>query len=174
MRLVLIGYSGCGKSTLGRRTAKSLGVRFVDTDAEVERSEGASVSDIFKYAGEEYFRRSERNILEVFAASDEDLVISAGGGLPVWEDNMERLNGVAATVYIRRPAEQIAKRLTPYGRGKRPRFRGLNDEELVEFMARDISEREPKYMQARYVLECSAMNDKDVVDRLVTLFNEER
>ena len=41
--LFLIGYMGCGKSTLGRRLARRLGAEFADTDALIERREGASV-----------------------------------------------------------------------------------------------------------------------------------
>lgn len=174
MKLFLTGYSGCGKSSLGRRLARRLGVRFVDTDAEIERREGASTSEIFKYAGETYFRRAERAVMDEIFASDEDSVVSTGGGLPVWEDNMERLNGAGTTVYIRRNAAQIASRLTPYGREKRPRLQGLGDRELVEFMARDIAEREPVYAKARYVLDGASAGDRDLIDRLVTIFREGR
>ncbi len=52
MLLFLVGYMGCGKSSLGRKAARRLGVEFIDTDAVVERDEGASVADIFCYEGE--------------------------------------------------------------------------------------------------------------------------
>ena len=62
--LFLVGYMGCGKSTLGRKLARRLGVPFADTDALVERREGASVADVFRYEGEACFRRIEREVLE--------------------------------------------------------------------------------------------------------------
>ena len=62
--LFLIGYMGCGKSTLGRRLARRLGAEFADTDALIERREGASVADVFRYEGEERFREVEREVLE--------------------------------------------------------------------------------------------------------------
>ena len=62
--LFLVGYMGCGKSTLGRKLARRLGVPFADTDALVERREGASVADVFRYEGEAFFRRIEREVLE--------------------------------------------------------------------------------------------------------------
>ncbi len=55
MLLFLVGYMGCGKSSLGRKAARRLGVEFIDTDAVVERDEGASVADIFCYEGEGVF-----------------------------------------------------------------------------------------------------------------------
>ena len=60
MKLFLVGYMGCGKSSLGRKIAKRAEMRFVDMDSVIEEREGASVSDIFHYAGEEYFREKER------------------------------------------------------------------------------------------------------------------
>ena len=56
---------GCGKSTLGRRLARRLGAEFADTDALIERREGASVADVFRYEGEEHVsREAEREVLE--------------------------------------------------------------------------------------------------------------
>ena len=42
---------------------------------------------------------------------------------------------ISIQVSYRRTAEQIARRLSPYGRQKRPRLRGLGDAELVENIA---------------------------------------
>lgn len=165
--LFLVGYMGCGKSSLGRRLARRLGVETVDTDTLIERMEGASVSDVFRYEGEERFRELEREALERIVARGERVVASTGGGLPVWRDNMARMNETGATVYLRRAAEQIAARLTPYGRQKRPRLRGLSDEELVPFMRRDMAAREPYYAQAQLTVDCTVMADDEVVVRIL-------
>lgn len=167
MLLFLIGYMGSGKSSLGRKIARRLSVRYIDTDTEIERREGASVADIFCYEGEEHFRRMERELIAECAASGEDAVVSTGGGLPVWHDNMELMNSAGLTVYIRRTPEQIISRLTPYGRQRRPKFRGLNDEELLAFMRSNMAEREPFYMQAHKVVDCNAMSDAEAVDCIV-------
>lgn len=164
--LFLIGYMGCGKSTVGRKLARRLGWRFADTDALVEEAEGASVADIFHYEGEERFRKVEREVLERLLAADEPTVVSTGGGLPAWSDNMERMNAAGETVYLQRSAEGIARRLTPYGRRKRPKLRGLSDEELVPFMERDMALRAPFYERAQLVLSCDALSDEAVLDRI--------
>lgn len=165
--LFLVGYMGCGKSTLGRKLARRLGVAFVDTDALVEQREGAAVADVFRYEGEEHFRQVEREVLEDVLASEDAAVVSTGGGLPVWGDNMQRMNEAGDTVYLRRSAEQIARRLSPYGRQKRPRLRGLSDEELVGFMERDMAAREPFYTQARLIVDCTETSDEELVERIL-------
>ena len=88
MKLFLIGYMGCGKSTLGKRLAKRANFEFVDMDSFIEQREGAPVTDIFHYAGEEYFRKTERAIIEELGDAEGDYVISTGGGVPAWGDNM--------------------------------------------------------------------------------------
>ena len=167
MKIFLIGYMGCGKSSLGRKIAKSANMRFVDMDSLIEQKEGASVSDIFAFAGEEYFRRTERNLIEELAQEDEDMVISTGGGVPTWQDNMERINSIGESFYLRRSAKQIASRLSPHGRQKRPKLRGLNDEELVEFMTRNMAEREPFYQKATHTVECAEMSDENLVEYIL-------
>lgn len=165
--IFLVGYMGCGKSTLGRRLARRLGVPFIDTDARVEEREGATVSDLFRYEGEQRFREIEREVLDASIAEYPSAVISTGGGLPVWGDNMARMNAAGCTVYLRRSAENIAGRLSPYGRRKRPRLQGLNDEELVAFMTRDMASREPFYSRAKLILACDSLPDDELVERIV-------
>ncbi|WP_417015087.1 shikimate kinase [Alistipes sp.] len=162
--LFLVGYMGCGKSTLGRKLARRLGVPFVDTDALIEQREGASVSDVFRYEGEQRFREVEREVLEQAIAEHESAVVSTGGGLPVWRDNMACMNAAGCTVYLCRTAENIAGRLSPYGRRKRPRLQGLDDHELVVFMTRDMAERDPFYRLAKRTIECDGRSDDEIVE----------
>lgn len=165
--LFLIGYMGCGKSTLGRKLARRLGGEFVDTDSLVEEREGASVADVFRYEGERRFREVERAVLDGVIDRGAAAVVSTGGGLPVWGDNMERMNGAGCTVYLRRTAQQIAGRLSPYGRRKRPRLRDLSDEELVAFMECDMASREPFYSRATLVVDCGVRSDDELIDYIL-------
>ncbi len=157
---------GCGKSTVGRKLSRFAHMQFVDTDSMVEQREGAAVADIINYQGEEYFRTVERVVLEDTAALDRT-IISTGGGLPVWSDNMERMRELGLTVYLRRSPKNIISRLSPYGRYKRPKIRGMNDEQLLEFMTAHMAEREPIYSQADVVLDCDKMADNEVIDTIL-------
>ncbi|MBQ8653170.1 MAG: shikimate kinase [Alistipes sp.] len=165
--LFLVGYMGCGKSTIGRKLSRALHLSFVDTDNCIEEREGATVFDIFHYEGEERFREIEREVLEEVIRREEASVVSTGGGLPAWGDNMERMNAVGRTVYLKRSAENIASRLSPYGRQKRPRLRGLNDEELVLFMRDDMAKRDPFYSRAVQVVACEGKSDEEIIREII-------
>ena len=167
MKLFLVGYAGSGKSTLARSLSRRLECRFIDTDKRVEQMVGASIADIFFYEGEEYFRRSEREALEQVTSLDENIVIATGGGLPTWSDNMEWMNREGVTIYLRRSAEQILSRLSDYGRQKRPLFRGKSDEELLDFMRKQMAERESYYAASQIIIDCTALSDEAAVEYIV-------
>ena len=168
MRLYLTGYMASGKSTLGRKIAKRTELTFLDTDKMIEEAEGASCADIITFAGEEYFRQAERKALEQ-TAEYENAIISTGGGLPIWGDNQKWIEEHGVSVYLKRAPEQILSRLSEHGRQKRPKFRDKSDEELLQYMHEHLAEREPTYIKADIVFDCSQVSDLEIADRLCEL-----
>ena len=168
MRLYLTGYMATGKSTFGRKIAKRAELPFLDTDKMVEEAEGALVADIITFAGEEYFRQAERRALEL-TAEYEDVVVSTGGGLPIWGDNQSWIAQHGVSVYLKRTPENIITRLSPHGRQKRPKFRGKSDEELLAFMKQQMGEREAFYCRAHHTVDCSAISDDEVENCVVKI-----
>jgi shikimate kinase len=80
--VILLGAPGAGKSTVGALLARELKLSFVDTDKEVEKIAGKSVSQIFVDDGEDSFRALEIEVLES-QISATDTVLSLGGGAPI-------------------------------------------------------------------------------------------
>lgn len=152
---------------MAKRLSKALGVGYVDTDTLVEQSVGATIADIFHYEGEEYFRRAEREVINSLAKEEYCGIVATGGGLPVWEDNMECLNSLGTTIYLQRSPEQILSRLSAYGREKRPMFRGKSDEELLQFMHEHLAQREPYYAKAQMIVDCNTMSDEAIVNYII-------
>ncbi len=101
---------GSGKTTIGRKLAKLIEYSFVDTDSEIEDDQGCSVSEIFKYGGEECFREMETRLLEKLKNIDNS-VIATGGGIVLREENRKMLKGIGKRVYLRVPEEELARRL---------------------------------------------------------------
>ena len=63
MNIFLVGPMGSGKSSLGKKLAKSLDKKFIDTDKEIEKNERKTINEIFENSGESYFRKKEREFL---------------------------------------------------------------------------------------------------------------
>lgn len=78
-KAVLVGLPGSGKSTIGRRLARALDVKFVDTDAAIEAKTGRSIADLFATEGEQEFRRIEEEVIRA-ALDEHDGVLALGGG----------------------------------------------------------------------------------------------
>jgi len=63
VNLVLIGLRGSGKTTVARHLARRLGWPWFDSDLEVERRAGKSISQIFADQGEPAFRELECEVV---------------------------------------------------------------------------------------------------------------
>ena len=55
---------GAGKSTIGKLLSYELKCFFYDTDSIIEKEHKLSVYEIFEKYGEDFFRKSETNILK--------------------------------------------------------------------------------------------------------------
>ena len=115
--IFITGFSGSGKTTVGEEVAKSLGWKFIDTDDEIVKFDGRSIEAIFQDESESYFRRLEKQSL-VEACSDENRVVSVGGGMVVDEKNLRFMesNGFIACLEAR--VKTIEKRLNKQRFGK--------------------------------------------------------
>ena len=91
-RAVVVGPPGAGKTSVGRLLAERWSVTFRDTDADVQRMAGKTISELFTDDGEEAFRQLEERALER-ALAEHAGVLAVGGGIVVSERNRERLAG---------------------------------------------------------------------------------
>ncbi|GAC79515.1 shikimate kinase [Gordonia malaquae] len=90
--VVLAGFMGSGKSTVGRAVADRLGLRFVDTDIEIERRSGRTIPEIFDADGEAGFRAVEADVVRAVLAESTG-VVALGGGSPTVQAIREALVG---------------------------------------------------------------------------------
>ena len=150
---------GSGKSTIGRVLAKEINRYFIDTDALIEHFENRSIDSIFKTEGEPYFRELEKNTFNWLINVD-NAVISTGGGLPIYIDN---LKAVGKVIYLKIPFEVILKRLNRDEIIKRPLFQNINN-------ARELYYKRDKiYMQkADFVIDAD-IEIKEVVSKIMEL-----
>ena len=166
-RIILLGYMGAGKTTIGRQLAKSLDIQFYDLDWYIEMRYHTTVANIFREKGEEGFRLLERNMLHE-AAEFEDVVLSLGGGTPCFYDNMEYINSLAETVYLKARPEVLAMHLK-MGKVERPLIKGKSEDELLAYIKESLSKREEYYMQAKHIVDVSLLDNYEKIKDSVAL-----
>ncbi len=146
MLLFLIGFMGCGKSYIGRNLAPMLQYDYVDMDKFIEEQEQLSISEIFEQKGEAYFREQEHQFL-LHIDSTENKVISTGGGVPCFYNNMDLMNEKGLTIYLNRSKAVTITRLIK-GQHKRPLIAQLSESELEKFYDERLAARAPFYERA--------------------------
>ncbi|MCS7185027.1 MAG: shikimate kinase [bacterium] len=108
-RVVICGFMGTGKTTCGKIVAKELKMQFIDTDIEVEKKLGMSISEIFLKYGESKFREEETKVIDTLPISD--VVVAVGGGAVINEKNVANLRNNSVIVCLWANPETIYMRL---------------------------------------------------------------
>lgn len=150
MKIFLIGFMGSGKSYWARHLAELLDLPLIEMDEEIERDTGKSIPEIFAQHGEEYFRDLEHELLLKMMMKDQYLV-SCGGGLPCYHDNMDLMNRQGLTVWLNPPVAVMVERLKRK-RLKRPLIKDLNDVQLSVYVEKKSEERRPFYEKAKLIV----------------------
>lgn len=146
-RLYIVGYMGAGKTTAAKRIATRLGWDVVDTDAMFEEKYRISIHDFFEKYDEQLFRKLESEVLKT-TENMEHTVISTGGGLACFYDNMEWMNQHGTTVFMRISPEAAADRIL-HSKRKRPLTENKTEAELADYIRQHYAERLPFYEQAK-------------------------
>ncbi len=154
--IVLVGMMGAGKTSVGRRLAARLGLPFWDSDEEIEKAAGASVTDIFERFGEEEFRRAEHSVIMRLLRSGPG-VIATGGGALMNEATRGHILEEAHTVWLRAGPGTLLRRVG--ADHTRPL---LSRGDPLVILERLIDERSPVYALATMVVD-SDIEDEDVV-----------
>jgi len=130
---------GAGKSTVGKQLAKALGRDFYDTDKEIERRTGVSISWIFEMEGEVGFRLREQKVVDELSRL-KNIVLATGGGVVLSEDNRRVLRSRGYVVYLSASVEQLLRRTSKDK--NRPLLQTENPKETVKVL---MTERVPLY-----------------------------
>ena len=133
--IALIGPMGAGKTSVGRKLAKHLDRRFVDTDAVIATEHGA-IPHLFSTVGEGRFRVIERTVVQQELRSGG--VVALGGGA-VLDETTRTMLADCTVVLLTVSEEAVVARLAG---GKRPLLT-----EGIASWRRIASEREPIYRE---------------------------
>jgi shikimate kinase len=162
--LYLVGFMAAGKSTVGRALAEQLGWHFSDIDLEIERQQGAKISDLFLAHGEAAFRDMETEVIRQHVdaiRAGVPAVVALGGGAFVQPRNWDLLENNGVTIWLDCPFDVVCQRLN--GDDTRPLAKDGRR------LATLFEDRRPLYSRADYRIEVINDDVGTVVEGILRL-----
>ena len=161
MNILITGFMGAGKTTIGEKLAKRLGYFFIDTDREIEKEQGCSITEIFKYGGEECFRDLETDILQKLQTK-QNLVIATGGGMVLRNENRSLMQSLGTRVYLKVELQELMRRLKKDK--KRPLLQKPKPEEHILEM---LQQRKSIYEEAECIIDTTDLSPHQMVTEII-------
>ena len=152
---------GSGKTTIGKILSSRLKYQFFDTDEEIKKKMGMSISSIFDKQGESRFRIIESQMLEELSIKQKS-IISTGGGIVLMKENRVIMkNGTC--IYLKIDFEEQLKRLA--NSDDRPLVSKNSDGSIEKTNAA----REPFFLDlADIVIDTSNLNENEVTQQILS------
>lgn len=161
--IALVGFMGTGKTTIATGLSRRLKMRYVSTDDLIERKEKRTINEIFTKSGEECFRDVETAVIKE-AAAMENVVIDAGGGAVLREENMANLKGSCIVICLTADEETVMERTKKYKH--RPL---LNVEDPKRKIRELLAKRAPFYAKADYTFDTGKLTIRQVIEKIVEI-----
>ncbi len=137
---------GCGKSSVGKPLSEMSGYEFYDTDCEIVKDCGISISEMVGKYGWSFFRKKEKDILKKTTML-KSLIVATGGGIVLDDDNVSLMTKNSLVIWLRAPVRTIKKRLSKDTKNEdfRPSFSRKN---TICELAEILCKREPLYKKS--------------------------
>ena len=159
----LVGMPGAGKSTVGVLLAKLTGLRFVDTDLDIQVREEATLQEILENHGYRYLRQVEEKIL--LDVPLQHALVSTGGSVIYSAASMQRLKSLGPVVYLQVDLAILEQRIA----AAPPR--GIASDGGQSF-AQVYAERTPLYEQyADYTVKTESLSPEQVAAEVLRLLS---
>ena len=166
MIISLVGYMGSGKSHISKLLSSKLHYKLLDLDKEISLRLNKSIPEIFQNDGEIYFRKKEKEILEDILQEKENSILSVGGGTPTFYRNMDAINEKTTSFFLRTSVKTLSERILK-NKEKRPLLARIPDEELPEFIAKHLFERNQFYQKANYIIETEGKSPEEILKEII-------
>lgn len=156
-----------GKSTMGKKLAKAMNLKYIDTDNVIETKYNITISSFFEKYGEDLFREFEHKIL-LESIKEDNVIISTGGGLPCFCNNMELIKQNGISIYLNMSPLSIIHRINN-SKKKRPLLQNKSPEELQNYIETLLKQREIFYNQATLKIKGENINIKEIQDKILSI-----
>jgi shikimate kinase len=165
-KLVLVGFMGTGKSSVSRELSARLGWARLDSDEEIVKRAGQSISDIFATDGEGRFRDLESEAIADLLNKEQPGIIATGGGAVLRESNRSIMLEKSLVVALMADAESIIARVSKDE--ERPLLQGDARERVYKL----LEQRRGAYDFAHLAIDTTGLSVQDVAERIIACKNE--
>ena len=148
---------GAGKSSVGHCLNRRTGLALHDTDEIVAANFGMSIPEIFAEHGEKKFREAETEALRRLR-TEEQTIITTGGGIVLRKENVEILRSQAVIVWLDGDEETLFARASR--KQNRPLLQTKNPRRTFSQI---LDARRPLYANiANIRVDTSVLTDEEV------------
>ena len=159
--LVLTGMMGSGKTSIGKEASTILGLKFYDTDLEIEKKLNMKIKDIFKLKGQNYFRQVEEKIC-IDLINGERKIVALGGGAFLNSEIRKIVLKKSFSIWINVNLKTIVKRIK-LSKNIRPMLDYDNLENSIKTI---LDERAPIYKMASITIEANNVSKKKIISEI--------
>ena len=167
MIISLMGYMGSGKTLVSKELSILNNFKIFDLDTEISKQNNRSITEIFKEKGEIFFRKTEKEVLEKILSSEKNIILSLGGGTPCYYNNIDSINEKTISVFLKTNVKTLAQRLSSE-KDKRPLIQNISNEDLPEFIAKHLFERNPFYNQAKITINTDNLSAIEIAEEILS------
>ena len=168
-KIILVGYMGSGKSLIGKLLSEKTEYFFSDLDKIIEERTHLTIKKLFETKGELYFRKLENEIFTALLESNQDTIISTGGGTPCYFDNYKMLNNKDnISIYLNASIDTLYNRLIDQ-KARRPLLTNQSDEEFKTFIAKHLFDRSFFYNQAKHRIDVNDKSPEEIANEIIPL-----
>lgn len=137
--VVFVGLMGAGKTAIGRKVATMLGLRFADSDHEIESVSRMTIPELFEAYGEAEFRALEQRVI-LRLLENGPQVLSTGGGAFMNEQTRQAISEMGVSVWLKADLDTLFGRVSK--KQNRPLLKTANPRAVLEKL---MDERYPVY-----------------------------
>ena len=158
---------GSGKTLVSKELSILNNFKIFDLDTEISKQNNSSIAEIFKKKGEIFFRKIEKEVLEKILSTEKNIILSLGGGTPCYYNNIDSINEKTISVFLKTNVKTLAQRLSSE-KDKRPLIQNISNEDLPEFIAKHLFERNPFYNQAKITINTDNLSAREIAEEILT------
>jgi len=164
LKIAFIGMPCSGKTTVATRLSKLCNLPMYDTDDIIAKKYNATINQIFKKHGEEYFRVLECHTIKDLSTVDKG-ILSLGGGAILNPFNMKLLNSFFI-IWLDCNCDCIFQRMTKDCGSVRPLIKNIKD---IQDLYQNRIDKYQRY--ANHTIDTTQYTVEQVVKEIVNILN---